>query len=788
MGDPNIITLEEGWNKQIKVVALDPLETMLEEGFKTKTRLFSNQEYAKVYTICYNMCTQKSPYNWSEQLYIRHGETIAEYLRNKVLPSLKNKHGEQLLSEFVRRGENHTIMNKWHQKFFMYLDRYHVKYHQLPSLEDAGLRYFKTIVFDAVKTDVTAAIVDLINIERNGGVVDKALIKSSIEIYEMMGMNSLDAYVSDFETQLLEATHTFYAQKVEAWITQDSTPTYMLRVEKALDEERARVAAYLNPETESKLLQALDAELLARRQTELLEKDGSGCRVLLINDMVDDLSRMYRLFSRITDGLVPVAEIFKVHITDLGGEKITQRLARVETAAKEGDKGGEKESNDDPQFIKDLLSVHDKYLTMVNAQFGSNTLFQKALKDAFNDLVNRDVGKFKTADLVASFCDRLLKTGSTEKLSDNEVEEFLEKTVQLFSYLTDQDLFAEIYRNQLARRLLNQRSASDDMERLMISKLKSKCGAQFTAKMEGMLNDLAIGQEQSVSFDKYVKENQQLTGLGKLEFSVQVLTTGHWPTYKSYDTINLPPAMLKCTQVYKDYYEANYSKRRLTWSYGLGNCNVKGTFGKGKVFELQVTTLQAIVMLAFNKDPLCPGGLAGNPISFVALQESLSISEDVLKRVLHSLACGKFKVLKRIPLASASDAGKVSAFDGEGEGENKKEKVPQSKGVLVTDTYAFNDQFTCPMRKIRIPMSLLEESHNPKRVEEDRSIAIEAAIVRIMKARLTLSHQQLVAEVLSQLSFFRPDPKVIKRRIEALIDREYLERDQENQNTYKYMA
>ena len=29
----------------------------------------------------------------------------------------------------------------------------------------------------------------------------------------------------------------------------------MLRVEKALDEEKARVAAYLNPETETKLLQ-----------------------------------------------------------------------------------------------------------------------------------------------------------------------------------------------------------------------------------------------------------------------------------------------------------------------------------------------------------------------------------------------------------------------------------------------------------------------------------------------------------------------------------------------------
>ena len=53
-----------------------------------------------------------------------------------------------------------------------------------------------------------------------------------------------------------------------------------------------------------------------------------------------------------------------------------------------------------------------------------------------------------------------------------QMEEYLEKTVQMFSYLTDKDLFAEIYRNQLAKRLLNQRSASDEMERLMIGKLK----------------------------------------------------------------------------------------------------------------------------------------------------------------------------------------------------------------------------------------------------------------------------------------------------------------------------
>jgi hypothetical protein len=42
---------------------------------------------------------------------------------------------------------------------------------------------------------------------------------------------------------------------VENWIVEDSAPTYMIRVEKALEEERQRVAAYLNAETEPKLLQ-----------------------------------------------------------------------------------------------------------------------------------------------------------------------------------------------------------------------------------------------------------------------------------------------------------------------------------------------------------------------------------------------------------------------------------------------------------------------------------------------------------------------------------------------------
>lgn len=52
-----------------------------------------------------------------------------------------------------------------------------------------------------------------------------------------------------------------------------------------------------------------------------------------------------------------------------------------------------------------------------------------------------------------------------------------------------------------------------------------------------------------------------------------------------------------------------------------------------------------------------------------------------------------------------------------------------------------------------------------------------------------LQHQQLVLEVVQQLSrMFKPDFKLIKKRIEDLIAREYLERDKDNPQLFKYLA
>ena len=714
-----------------------------------------------------------------------------------MLPVVQRAHGETQLREFLKGWENYAVMNVWHQKFFMYLDRFFVTKELMPPLHEAGLRCFKRVIFEAVHDALTSAILAMVDIEREGGgVVDRPLLRQCCNVYLEIGIDSQDEYTR-LETSLLEHSRAYYAAKAHEWASANPVHVYLRLVENALATENNRSNACWTGETAAKMQRVLEDELLIKKHADvLLDKEGSEqcrllfcisfsgyiciffsfvcffyllarmrvvtCRLIIANDMREDLARIRCLFGRIPNGLDHVAEILKQHIIAMCNEKAEQRVARIaELAAGCADK---KDNADDPQYVKDLVAILSKYTAMIHGDLGSEVLFQCALKDAFILIVNQEVGRAHMADMLSFFADRLLKSGSSEKLSDTETEGFLDSTVQLFFYLTDKDLFADIYRSQLAKRLMNQRSASDDMERLMVSKLKVQCGAQFTAKMEGMLNDLAIGAEQSQNFDKYCKENHERLGLGNLSFGVQVLTAGHWPAFKDVE-VAMPTCMQLGLNVFQQYYGANTNNRRLKWTNTQGQCVVRTNVrpgGKATWFDINVTTLQAIAMLAFNDQ---------DAYSFSQLQAVLRMPEEILKKVMHSLSCGKNKVILR----SSDNTGAKKTGGGI---------------IRTTDTFSFNYDFTYVLqqsthrffvclfffssltfiswnyvsrsntKKFRIPMASLEDGKNSKRIEEDRTVAIEAAVVRIMKARLTLQHQQLVAEVLSQLAFFKPDPKV----------------------------
>ncbi|CAE7375212.1 CUL1, partial [Symbiodinium necroappetens] len=321
--------------------------------------------------------------------------------------------------------------------------------------------------------------------------------------------------------------------------------------------------------------------------------------------------------------------------------------------------------------------------------------------------------------------------------------------VELFSFLSDKDLFAEIYRNQLSKRLLYETSASEDAEKSMIAKLKMKCGAQFTSKLEGMLTDLSLALDTQKDFKDHCEQLPEgKAALGGIEFNVTVLTTGFWPSYQVQEA-SLCPEMQKAINVFSNYYNGKTQHRRLQWIHSLGQATIAAKLN-GRRHDLIVNSYQALILLLFTRDE-------SHNLSFI--QNSTGLEPSMCKKLLATLSIAKFKILS---------------------------KTGDGKTIEDDASFTPNDSFQCPHRKIKVPPPVTEETHNKERVEEDRSIAIEAAIVRIMKMRKTLNHQQLVTEVLTQLAFFKPNPKLVKQRIEHLIEREYLERDKNQASIYRH--
>ena len=59
-------------------------------------------------------------------------------------------------------------------------------------------------------------------------------------------------------------------------------------------------------------------------------------------------------------------------------------------------------------------------------------------------------------------------------MTEQEVESILDKAMVLFRFMQEKDVFERYYKQHLARRLLTNKSVSDDSEKNMISKLKVK--------------------------------------------------------------------------------------------------------------------------------------------------------------------------------------------------------------------------------------------------------------------------------------------------------------------------
>ncbi|XP_047544226.1 cullin-3 isoform X2 [Vanessa atalanta] len=704
----------------------------------------------------------------------KHGERLYTGLKEVVTHHLETKVREDVLHS-LHNGFLQTLNNAWtdHQTsmvmirdILMYMDRVYVQQNDVDNVYNLGLIIFRDQVvrYGCIRDHLRQTLLELVARERRGEVVDRLAIRNACQMLMVLGINSRAVYEEDFEKPFLHQSAEFYRMESQKFLAENSAAVYIARVEARISEEAERARHYLDESTEPRVVAVLEHELIERHMKTIVEMENSGVVHMLMHTRTVELACVYKLLSRVGEGLRTVADAVSAHLRQQGRALVTDTHHNTNAIA----------------YVQNLLDLKDRFDHFLHNSFNNDKIFKHMIASDFEFFLNLNN---KSPEFLSLFIDGKLKKGE-KGMSEQEIEAVLDKTMVLFRFLQEKDVFERYYKQHLAKRLLLNKSVSDDSEKNMISKLKTECGCQFTSKLEGMFKDMTVSNTIMEEFKEHVLSSG--TNLHGVDLSVRVLTTGFWPTQSATPKCNIPKAPRSAFEVFRSFYLAKHSGRQLSLQPQLGSADLHATFrahaapaspprspsaaGSAPApasapaprrHIIQVSTFQMCVLLLFNKR---------ERLTYEEILNETDVPEKDLVRALQSLAMGK--PTQRVLI-----------------------KHPKTKEIEPSHQFYVNDAFTSKLHRVKIQTVAAKGESEPERretrnkVDEDRKHEIEAAIVRIMKARKKMAHTLLVAEVTEQLrARFLPSPVVIKKRIEGLIEREYLARTPDDRKVYTYVA
>ncbi|KAI9926923.1 cullin-3 [Aspergillus wentii] len=712
--------------------------------------------------------------------------------------------GEKFLNVLKEAWEDHQLCMGMITDVLMYMDRVISTDHRKPSIYVTAMALFRdSILRSAVRSDSKTTVADvlestvlfMIQLERAGHVIERPLIRHCIYMLEglyetITEEESSKLYLTVFEPAFLETSKTFYQTEGRRLLKMADAATFCRLATNRITEEKERCRYTLSTLTEPKIKDVLDEELIRKNIAEVINLEGTGVRNMLDHDRLDGLRNVYDLNARVDKTKAALTKVVQKRIVEMGQEINSSSIA-TETSgsapkSNEKDASGEKKAagkeKEKPvnqqtvsaiKWVDEILGLKKKFDNIWENAFLSDQGLQGSITKSFAEFINSNN---RSSEYLSLFFDENLKKGIKGK-TENEVDALLDNGITLLRYVKDKDLFETYYKKHLSRRLLMKRSASMDAERQMISKMKMEVGNQFTQRLESMFKDMAISDDLTSSYKDHALQSGD-PDQKRVDLEINVLTSTMWPMEIMSSTrdgeVQLPCAFPKeietVKQSFEQFYLSKHNGRKLSWQASMGTADIRATFtrsnGKVQRHELNVSTFAMVILMLFNDVP------AGESLTFEEIQARTRIPDHDLIRNLQSLAVApKTRVLK---------------------------KEPMSKDVKPTDKFYFNQDFQSPFMKVRIGVvsggankveNQDQRKETEKKMNDERGASIEAAVVRIMKQRKTLNHSQLMNEVLTQLSArFIPDVNMVKRRIESLIDREYLERVSEDPPAYGYIA
>ena len=672
-------------------------------------------------------------------------------------------------------------LQKTMRSILFFLDRTYLLQNSKTSLEGSSVKIFRSHVFGeaAITGKAVEGACELLLADRKQQAPDTGLFKDAVDMFHALGV-----YTNEFEPRLLATSQAYIAEWADRECNARDLPDYVAACNTFIAAEMRRCDGFdLDNTTRRELLQLLEHHCIDRKEADLTDRD-SLADLLDAEDLTNLRSLYYLLERRRLEARLKSP--FSHWIDDTGSAIVFD------------------EKGQDDMVVK-LLSLKVKLDKIWRSAFMKNRDLSHTVRESFETFINKSkktkstwgTDNSKPGEMIAKYVDQLLRSGakaiprhlnsSTTKSAglakvdttnkedvemgdaeaptadadpprtrdeEAEVDNQLDQVLDLFRFVHGKAVFEAFYKKDLARRLLMGRSASNDAEKSMLNRLQAECGSQFTHNLEQMFRDVELARGEMSGYKDRLTVHERKP---PVDLNVNILSAAAWPTYPDISVV-IPTEIAKVIEDFERYYHQKHTGRRLSWKHALAHSQLRARFPKGDK-EIVVSSFQAIVLLLFNNLP------PTDHLPYARIKAESGLSDAEAKRTLQSLACAKLRPLT---------------------------KHPRGREINDTDTFSVNLDFSHERYRVKINAIQLKETQEEnkethERVAADRQYETQAAIVRIMKSRKTIGHAELIAETIKATkSRGVLQPGDIKRNVDKLIDKEYMERMEGNK--YAYLA
>ncbi len=344
--------------------------------------------FEELYRSSYNLVM----YKFADLLYRNITETVKGHLEEVAKP-VEVAHDDVFLEVLNSTWNDHRMSMNCVRDILLYMDRTYVPTANVLPVYDLGLKLFLQVVVQQsrVRERLSRILLNWIQRERSGEMIQRGVFKNMVQMLVDLGLGSRSVYESEFETRFLETSVKFYAAESRLYMSSNTVSDYMKKVERRMHEEAERIAVYLDSQTDARIKDVLEKELILANMEWIVE---TGVTAMMAGDALSDLALMYRLLGRVRGGL----DLMRRHVADYvevtGKELVTSDTVKSKDVHNE--------------FVQALLTLKNRVDVMLTECFGSDKNFQKDIGKAFEKFANIND---RTPQYLSLFVDEQLTKG-----------------------------------------------------------------------------------------------------------------------------------------------------------------------------------------------------------------------------------------------------------------------------------------------------------------------------------------------------------------------------------------